>query len=517
MQVDPMYLARNGDPALLNDAGWVGRFVWQRTRVAGAFGTTAAHELVESSVNYPDYQNGFSTYCFDLWDDRGHEHGAKWRDVNYVDVLRFDPMEARHATNFIFDWGALYAENRSVNGNYTIQWQAQDPENDNLSVALYYDTDRAGFNGTHIATLNGQAAGQGSYNWNVAGVAPGTYYIYAVVTDSRNTNRFYSDVYVHVNAPEARGPALTQRTPCDFDGDNKTDFRVVRGGANGNASFYTRRSSDGQIALNVTGNTMFDTFVDADTDGDRVGDIGFIRSLVYASLYWYYTSSLTAQTGYWQWGLLGDVPSIADIDGDGIDDITIFRPADGTWWSIRSTLGAIGLWWGLPGDIPVPEDYDGDGWDDIAVWRPSIGYWAVLQSSHGASMALEDIIWLQWGLPGDHPMPGDYDGDGKADLMVFRPSWGLWLMCPSSNGFNCAQGMTIQQFGLPGDYPIKGDFDGDDILDLSVWRPSNGTWYYKRSSDGGIVMQQWGLPGDMPLCAGPLDRMQHVQTKTIRR
>jgi hypothetical protein len=33
--------------------------------------------------------------------------------------------------------------------------------------------------------------------------------------------------------------------------------------------------------------------------------------------------------------------------------------------------------WGTSGDIPVPGDYDGDGDDDIAVFRPSSGYWFV--------------------------------------------------------------------------------------------------------------------------------------------
>ncbi len=58
-------------------------------------------------------------------------------------------------------------------------------------------------------------------------------------------------------------------------------------------------------------------------------------------------------------------------------------------------------------------DFDGDGKSDISVFRPSNGFWYIMQSSGGYSS-------VQWGLAFDTLVPGDYDGDGKTDLAVYR-------------------------------------------------------------------------------------------------
>ena len=77
------------------------------------------------------------------------------------------------------------------------------------------------------------------------------------------------------------------------------------------------------------------------------------------------------------------------------------------------------------------------------MFRPSTGVWYIFRSAdRGATIT-------SWGLNGDIPVPGDYDGDGKADIGVFRPSSGVWYVVRSSNSTN-----LITQFGLNGDLPI---------------------------------------------------------------
>ncbi|MCV4615239.1 VCBS repeat-containing protein, partial [Escherichia coli] len=77
-------------------------------------------------------------------------------------------------------------------------------------------------------------------------------------------------------------------------------------------------------------------------------------------------------------------------------------------------------------DRPVQADYDGDGKADLAIFRPSTGQWWVEQTSSGVGVT-------QFGLSGDIAAPADYDGDGKTDIAVFRPSTGVWYAILSGN------------------------------------------------------------------------------------
>lgn len=63
----------------------------------------------------------------------------------------------------------------------------------------------------------------------------------------------------------------------------------------------------------------------------------------------------------------------ADFNGDGRDDIGIFRSSSGLW----SVRGITRIYFGGAGDLPVPGDYNNNGRDDIAIFRPTTGLWAV--------------------------------------------------------------------------------------------------------------------------------------------
>jgi hypothetical protein len=55
------------------------------------------------------------------------------------------------------------------------------------------------------------------------------------------------------------------------------------------------------------------------------------------------------------------------------------------------------------------------------------------------------------GLSTDTPVPGDFDGDGKTDVAVYRAATGTWTFLMSSTNFTTPASV---QWGLPGDVPI---------------------------------------------------------------
>jgi hypothetical protein len=216
--------------------------------------------------------------------------------------------------------------------------------------------------------------------------------------------------------------------------------------------------------------------------------------------YFYFNNDLpSAGTTSVQFGTTGDIPVRMDHNGDGLPDLAVFRPSNGTWYIDTDRNGTVNnsFQFGAPGDIPVPGDYDGDGRTDIAVFRPSIGTWYIRFTASGSAIS------VQFGTNGDIPVPADYFGDFTTDIAVWRPSTGTWYVDLDNNGT-----VNIQaQFGTAGDIPVPGDYGPsnssnapDGRSDFAVFRPSTGTWYVSRDRNGVVDLAvQFGTNGDIPV------------------
>jgi uncharacterized delta-60 repeat protein len=133
-------------------------------------------------------------------------------------------------------------------------------------------------------------------------------------------------------------------------------------------------------------------------------------------------------------------------------------------------------------------DFDGDGKTDYGVFRPSTGVWYLQNSQSGFSASA-------FGFSSDKLAPSDYDGDGRTDVAVFRPSTGTWYVQRSQAGF------TGIQFGQSGDVPVPADYSGDGKAEIAVFRPSSGIWYQYNLASNQTSAFSFGMSGDVPTAA----------------
>lgn len=145
-----------------------------------------------------------------------------------------------------------------------------------------------------------------------------------------------------------------------------------------------------------------------------------------------------------------------------------------------------------PAPTPLPNvrpryDFDGDRRADLVIFRPSNGTWYMNLS--GGSFYQQ-----QFGQNGDKPVMADYDGDGKSDPAVYRA--GAWYRINSATST-----FEIMNFGIAGDIPAPADFNGDGRADLAVFRPSSGQWFWHLSQGAGFFIFNFGVNGDIPMAA----------------
>jgi ELWxxDGT repeat protein len=217
-----------------------------------------------------------------------------------------------------------------------------------------------------------------------------------------------------------------------------------------------------------------------------------------------------------QWGLQGDMPVPGDYDGDGKADYALFRPSDSgnqsAWYiglnrgngvevvPVYTNGGAMGIPFGLTGDIAVPGDYDGDGRFDLAVYRPSngnfyLGLLKVTKQPDGSYVATIRATETIASRPNAQPVTADFNGDGRADYGVYDISStgvGVWnIILNIASG---ARPLSLVAYGSGSDIPVSGDFNGDGRSDLVVYRPNDP--YFGDGRGGWYV--NFNLPGNNP-------------------
>jgi hypothetical protein len=213
------------------------------------------------------------------------------------------------------------------------------------------------------------------------------------------------------------------------------------------------------------------------------------------------------------------IPVVGDWNGSGVIQLGLFladtadwrldQNANETWdgCNVDSCLGPFGQ----PTDIPITGKWTATGYDRIGTFRPSNGRWYL--DSLGGKGKWNTCDWDRCGYlkvyqAGDLPVTGDWNGDGRTQVGLFRPATGEWFLDSNGNRTwdGCSKDHCLSSFGTAADLPVSGDWNGTGTSKIGAFRPSTGEWFLDLNGNGqwdgcgiDLCATNFGEAGDFPV------------------
>jgi hypothetical protein len=236
-----------------------------------------------------------------------------------------------------------------------ITWDDRDPDS-NATIALYYDTDASGADGTLIVEgLTEDPDGQSdAYAWDITGMTQGTYYVYATITDATSSYTAYAPGSVAITTPT-----------IEVTLDLPSGWSMV------------------SLPINATDKTLKAVFPNAVVVYGYEKGVGYVRVLN--------NEELKVGKGYW---ILLDQATSYTIPGQPIESYT--RPASEKEWAMIGGCTAPAQVIPQGCNIGVIYRYvQGIGYQRVTASEPleaGEGYWILLNNViEGATITVEKV------------------------------------------------------------------------------------------------------------------------------
>ena len=215
-----------------------------------------------------------------------------------------------------------------------------------------------------------------------------------------------------------------------------------------------------------------------------------------------------------------DMPLAGDWNGDGKTEVGIWQPAgayflldyngDGRWDAQEGDL-KLGPF-GHTGDVPVAGDWTGDGKSRVGVWRPADrSFYLDINGNGSWDPGKGDIKFELGNRIDDMPVTGDWGGAGRdnagtSGYMSSKAGQGIFFYVDYAGRHNDDD---LRPFGLYGginDLTLAGDWNGDRKHTPGLYRQSDRTFMLDVNGDGrwepdkgDLKLGPFGGPDDVPL------------------
>jgi hypothetical protein len=188
----------------------------------------------------------------------------------------------------------------------------------------------------------------------------------------------------------------------------------------------------------------------------------------------------------------------ADITGNRRGDLLSYHPGNGTWWVSKARNdGTVAGPQRLASYVTkdgwqahLAADVTGNGRAEVLSYHPGNGSWWRTSARTDGSLATPRRVATYgtrtgWGTH----LAADFTGDGRADLLSYRPSTGAWWLSPARSDGTFAAPRHVTTYGTRTGWEthLTADLTGNGRADLLSYHPGNGTWWLSSPRSDGTL------------------------------